>query len=253
MAQPRRIWRWFAALLVAAGLVLGTRAWWLDRHYQSAMAEIESEIVARRYAIACRNLDRLLSWKSDPNGGIVYLLGSCELARGRNQAAHEAWERVAPGTAFSERAIRGRIRLFHDSGQLSDAERLVHEAAADRRNDRTALLVLLVPIFTEQGRIDEAERLIETRWDQLNAWGEEALEPAIQLLRLHIEMTRNPTPVETIRAFLDRAARLVPDDDRVWLARANLAIRTGANHEVQRWLDACQRRRPDDVPGWRLV
>ena len=111
------------------------------------MEEIESEIMAGRYAIACRNLDKLLSWKADPNGGIVYLLGSCELARGRNQAADEAWARVVPGSAFSERAIRGRMRLFHESGQLAAAEQLINDAAVDPRNDRTALLVLLVPIY----------------------------------------------------------------------------------------------------------
>ena len=68
---------------------------------------------------------------------------------------------------------------------------------------------------------------------------------------MHIELTLKPTPVETIRAFLDQAARLAPDDDRVWLGRANLAIRTGAYDEAERWLDACLRRRPDDVPVWR--
>ena len=142
------------------------------------------------------------------------------------------------------------MRLLHESGQLAAAERLVNAAAEDRRNDRTALLVLLVPMFSQQGRIDEAERLIEDRWEHLNALGEGALEPAIKLLRQHIELTWRPTPVETIRAFLDQAARLAPEDDRVWLGRANLAIRTGAYDEAGRWLDACQRSRPDDVPVW---
>ena len=81
--------------------------------------------------------------------------------------------------------------------------------------------------------------------------GEGALEPAIKLVRQHIELTLKPTPVETIRAALDQAARLAPEDDRVWLGRANLAIRTGAYDEAERWLDACLRRRPEDVPVWR--
>ena len=58
-------------------------------------------------------------------------------------------------------------------------------------------------------------------------------------------------PVETIRDFLERASKLAPDDDRVWLGRANLAIRTGAHDEAGRWLDLCQLRRPEDVPVWR--
>jgi len=249
--KTRQRWRLSLALVCTAGLIWGGWAWWTDHEYKSAMAEIESSVMARRYAIACRNLEKLLSWKSDPNGGIVYLLGSCELARGRNQAASEAWARVVPGSAFSERAIRGRMRLLHESGQLAAAEQLIYEAAGDRRNDRTALLVLLVPMFSELGRSEEAERLIEDRWEHLNALGEGALEPAIKLLRQHIELTCKATPVETIRTFLDHAARLAPKDDRVWLGRANLAIRTGAYDEAGRLLDDCQQLRPDDVPVWR--
>jgi tetratricopeptide (TPR) repeat protein len=39
------------------------------------------------------------------------------------------------------------------------------------------------------------------------------------------------------------------DDDRVWLGRANLAIRTGDYSEAKRWLEDCRRRRLD-VPVW---
>ena len=44
---------------------------------------------------------------------------------------------------------------------------------------------------------------------------------------------------------------MAPDDDRVWLGKANLAIRAGSYDEAARWLDACLRRRPEDVPVWR--
>src|SRR5271165_7654831 len=117
----------------------------MDLRYKSAMEEIESNIKTGRYATACRNLHELLTWKADPKGGIVYLLGSCELARGQPQAASEAWARVVPGSAFLEKAVRGRVRLLHESGQLAAAERLVHDASEDHRNDQTALLVSLVP------------------------------------------------------------------------------------------------------------
>ena len=55
-------------------------------------------------------------------------------------------------------------------------------------------------------------------------------------------------PAETVRAILEQASQRAPDDDRVWLGRANLAIRTGALDEAKRWLDACRERRPEDVP-----
>jgi enediyne biosynthesis protein E4 len=243
--------RGLLALLCGAGVIWGAWAWWTDHRYRSAMEEIEAEIVTGRYAMACRDLNKLLSWKSDSNGGIAYLLGSCELARGRKPAAREAWERVAPGAAFSERAIRGRMRLFQQSGELAAAEELVTRAAEDRRNERTTFLELLVPMFSELGRIDEAVRLVELRWEHLNERGEGALDPAIKLAREHVELTLNPLPVETIRALVEPAARLAPDDDRLWLGRANLAIRTAAYGEAQRWLDACLRRRAADTPVWR--
>jgi tetratricopeptide (TPR) repeat protein len=57
-------------------------------------------------------------------------------------------------------------------------------------------------------------------------------------------------PVETDRAALERASQLSPADDRLWLGRANLALRTGAADEAERWLDKCQKLRPDDAALW---
>ena len=138
--------------------------------------------------------------------------------------------------------------MLQDSGQFAAAEKLIREATQDRRHDRTASLLLLVPMYSELGRSDEARQLIEDQWDHLNARGEGGLEPAIKLLRQHIELTWKPSPVETVRAALDQAARLAPKDDRVWLGQANMAIQTGAYDEAGRLLDACEQSRPDDVP-----
>jgi tetratricopeptide (TPR) repeat protein len=102
-----------------------------------------------------------------------------------------------------------------------------------------------------QGRNDEAVRLIEPSWDHLAATGQEASAAAVSLLRLHIDLKRNRIPADAIRAFLDEAATAAPEDDRVWLGRANLAIRTGSYGEAARLLHACLRCRPDDAPVWR--
>jgi enediyne biosynthesis protein E4 len=251
MIKKRVGWTLLLAALVGMGLVAGGWAWWMDRRYKSAMEEIEADIVTGRYAIACRKLDTLLSWKTDWNGGITYLLGSCELARGRSNAAADAWARVAPGTGFSERAIRGRMRLLHEAGQFAAAEQLITDAAEDPRNNRTALPALLVPMFREIGRIEDAGRLIEDRWQHLNERREGALEPAIKLVLQHVDLTLNDLPVDNIRTELDRAARLAPQDDRVWLARANLSIRTGLYDDAEHRLLECLERRPGDVSVWR--
>ena len=42
-----------------------------------------------------------------------------------------------------------------------------------------------------------------------------------------MELRWNVPPVESVREYLDQVGRLAPDDDRIWLGRANLAIRAG--------------------------
>jgi enediyne biosynthesis protein E4 len=107
-----------------------------------------------------------------------------------------------------------------------------------------------VPIFRELGRLEDAKRLIEARWEHFNAMGQGAMEPAMKMVQLHIELTTKPDSVESVRAYLESASRQSPDDDRVWLGQANLALRTGAYDEAARLLDACQKRRPGDLPVW---
>jgi enediyne biosynthesis protein E4 len=238
------------AFLFAGVIIWGGWAWWMGWRYRTAMEGIRSDVATGRFTIAAHNLVKVLAWKPDSDEA-AYLLGTCEQARGRNQAAGDAWARVVPGSEFWDRAILGRLRLFHESGRLASAEQLINDMAEDPRNERTAVLLMLVPLESEQGRLDEAERLIETRWEHLNEIGEGALEPAIKLVQLHIELTLKATPVETLRAFLERSVGLAPADDRVWLGQANLAIRVGAYEAAERLLDACLKRRPQDVPVWR--
>jgi len=215
------------------------------------MREIEDQVAGGRYSAACRNLEALLVWKADANGELHYLLGWGELARGHIEATERAWASVVPGTEFSERAILGRMALLHNEGRLAKAERLVSEAARDQRNNRTSLMVGLVPIMIDLGRQDEATELIEDRWEDLNALGQGALDPAIKLVLRHVEVTTGGVAIDAVRTSLDEATKLAPDDDRVWLGRANLAIRTGDMKDAERWLDQCEKKRPDDRAVWR--
>ena len=207
-------------------------------------------MAAGRPGTAVRGLTSLLDASPDPDQ-VAYLLGVCERGRGRPEAADLAWARVTPGSSLSARAIEGRMLLRVASGQFAAAEQLINEAADDRRNDGTALRILLVQIYFDEGRLDDALRLIDARLDHLQQIGEGASHTAIVLARLHFDLEQTSTPVETARANLEHAGRMARDDDRVWLGRANLALRTGNLHEAARWLDACQQRRPGDVPVWR--
>ena len=251
MSSEARRWTTMGLTAVAAlGLFWGGWKWWENRRYKRAMADITDEIEDGRYGTAGRKLTELLTWKPD-SAEALYLLGTCEMARGRPEAAAEAWTRVAPDSRFAPMAILGRMQLAMERGRLAEAEDILTKALADPRIDGSSLPILLGPIYCQQGRLDETLRLIENRWNALNRAGQGATEPAIDLVRAHIDLRLSPVPADVIRAALDHAGQLAPDDDRVWLGKANLAIREGSHDEAARWLDACQRRRPEDPAVWR--
>jgi tetratricopeptide (TPR) repeat protein len=113
------------------------------------------------------------------------------------------------------------------------------------------LRLFLGLIYSLQGRVDEAERVIETSWNRLEQLGDAASETAILLVRLHIDLWREAPPIAEIRASLDQSAHAAQQDDRAMLGRAKLATRAGAYEEAGRLLAACLRQRPDDIAVWR--
>jgi tetratricopeptide (TPR) repeat protein len=214
------------------------------------MAEIHQEMQAGRHGHAVQKLMRLAAWKPDSDEA-AYLLGMCEKARGQAMAAYQAWERVSPRSEFGARAIRGRMDLLLERGRLADAEKLTVQAIADPTIDGSELRLFLGLIYSLQGRVDEAERVIETSWNRLEQLGDAASETAILLVRLHIDLWREAPPIAEIRASLDQSAHAAQQDDRAMLGRAKLATRAGAYEEAGRLLAACLRQRPDDIAVWR--
>ena len=136
MIGSARRWLLVLALAALAG-VLSHGGWRLLRAWRTrtALVEIRKQVHAGRHGTAARNLAALLS--SDPSSEeAVYLLGLCEKARGRTEAADEAWARIPPASRFASAAIVGRASLLVDRGQLADAERLLIQALSDPRIDR---------------------------------------------------------------------------------------------------------------------
>ena len=157
---------------------------------------------------------------------------------------------MPPDSPFWAPAIYGCRELKVERGLLADAEHLI-KLAQETAPDRGFLLNdLFVPIYCFQGRIEEASRLIEDEWDRLNRNGEGASELAIKAVQLHMGAKRSIADPESTRDYLAKASRLAPNDDRVWLGRANLAIRNGSFDLAAGLLDDCLKRRPDDVPVW---
>jgi tetratricopeptide (TPR) repeat protein len=237
-------------LALGAGALWGGLKWWEIRRYRRAMAAIEQEMENGLHGLAARNLATLLDW-SPGSDEAAFLLGICEKARGRPAQAAAAWARVPADSSFAPNAILGLLELHMERGRYADAEQFIKGLLENPRIDGSDSGILLVPAYRRQGRLDEAERLIELRWDALNKAGEGASERAINLVRVHINIRGSPVPSEVLRSILDEAARMAPEDDRIWLGKANLAIRTGLYDEAAEWIDACLRRRSDDVAVWR--
>jgi enediyne biosynthesis protein E4 len=250
MAIGRRHWWWVLAIVLLGATIVAGWRWWQGHRLRHAITEIESEMAAGRHGIAARRLTELPASASGYDEA-AYLLGACERSRGRNHEAEQAWARVAPASSFFSRAVSERLSLLIDTGRFTNAEQAIDEAVHKRPQGQSALRILLVPLLMQQGRTEDAQRLVEERWQDLHETGEEATELAVNLGRLSLDLHWSPAPVEAVRASLDAAAALNPGDDRVWLGQANLAIRAGSLDSAERLLDACLKSRPDDAPVWR--
>jgi thioredoxin-like negative regulator of GroEL len=248
-----RRWGRQAFLLAAIVIGVGSLGGWRWREVpadEEAIARIEDALKDGRNAVAFRDLSLLLD-RSPGWDQAAYLMGVCEKARGRLQEADAAWARIAPDSPFSSQAATGRLELFIERGRPADAEEWIEREARARGPEGTAMRVLLIPTLVQQGRVDEARRYLEQRWQVFDAEGHGTSEQAIYLARYHMELSWESPPADQVRDDLDRMGRRAPDDDRIWLARANLAIRTGALDEASQWIDRCLQRRPDDPVVWR--
>jgi tetratricopeptide (TPR) repeat protein len=237
-----------AIFVAALGLWLAW-VWWADRSYRAAILAVELHMANGRFGMAARDLGPLLSPSAD-TGEAALLLARCEQERGRLKQAADALALVPAGSELAHKAILARMRLYHDQGQFAEAERTIDEAADDPRNDRAHVRVLLVPIFSQLGRVEEARGLLRDWWEELDRRGEGGTEAAIDQVRMHVELGLKPNLVEKVRAYLDQAHGLDPNDDRIWLGRANLAIRTGDFVEARKWLELCLKKRDSDAAVW---
>ena len=236
-----RFWaRSVLALAVAVVAVwVGARAL-AARQYRAAIDRAKEEIAAGLYNTARKRLIELAS-NHDGNGEVDYQLGICELYRGRPDEARAAWERVPEGGPFGTQAIVQRAMLAMNSGQFTRAEEILQAALSQQPGaDSPVVLRALQLLLHLEGRTEDVRRAILESW----VYSETPAEVVKQLSRLDSA----PLPLELTRRALEKAAE---DDDRVWLARANLAIRTGQFDRAAEWLDACLRRRPEDPAVWR--
>ena len=234
---------WQGSLLVT-GLVIAAGYGGLRvtqaRKFHAALEQSRKDMAAGSYKKARKQLLELN--RNEAGGGEVeYLLGLCELHQGRPAAALLAWERVSPTSAFAAQAAIQRAMAMMEAGQFVRAEEVL--AAAQARatgTDSLGLLHALRVLYELEGRSDDLRRSIIACWQYSD-------KPETDLRKLAVQETA-PLPVGRLQKVLEKNPH---DDDRVWLARTNLATRTGQFELAHKLIEFCLKRRPDDPVVWR--
>ena len=200
--------------LVSALTWVGGLSW-----YHGELSRIESQVAAGDFQAAKRRLERL-AWLGSKDPEVLFWVGACEEAEGNVEAALDAWGRVPRGSPPWVDATVRRAQLALARGRFAEAETALlavqpppdHPAASTCEQLRRKLYLFTI-------RYDELRRQTVEEWSN-------AHKP--ETLRVHwlVDETKS-FPVGATRDRLDQAGRDAPDDDRVWLGKANLAIRIG--------------------------
>jgi tetratricopeptide (TPR) repeat protein len=232
-------------VLGAAAVLAAWSAWRAidERQCRTLLEEARREMDSGRYGTARTLLSELLARRPSSDEA-RYNLGVCEQARDRPGAAWDALAGVSPLSPWAGWSDVRRSRIAMDRGRFSDCEDLLNHAVARPGPHLAEARWGMVLLLRMEGRFDEATRCLQAGFEQMSS-------PVVTLERLY-KLDIDPFPIEGIRQALDRAGRQAPDDDRVWLARAHLAVRTGDFALAEEWLDRCLARRPDDPAVWRM-
>jgi tetratricopeptide (TPR) repeat protein len=214
-----------------------------QRREQIQLQAAVGEMKEGRYAKAWSRLSDLLA-RRPAWAEATYQLGVCEQARQRPEDALQAFARVPRDSEWAGWSDVRSSRLEMDRGQFARCESLLRRAAGIPGTHVAEARWGLVLLMRMEGRFDEARRWLQAGFGQMSS-------PVVTLQRLY-KLDVDPFPVEGVRWALERAGKQAPDDDRVWLARAHLAMRLGDFAGAARWLAGCLIRRPDDPVVWRM-
>jgi enediyne biosynthesis protein E4 len=227
------------ALVAAWGMARGVDSWRYRASLKQAKARLDSGSTYEARRLLAESAAR---WPAE--GEVTFLLGACEQALGRPDAAEAAWSRVPADSPFAGHAAMLRVRLLLKRDRFAAAEELLPTALRASGQHAIEAREMLVVLFKLEGRFGEVRSLVQEGWD--------SYPDRIGLLRQLANLDSiNPVPIEKIWPALERAAEVSPDDDRIWLGRANVAIRTGEFAKAKDWLDDCLQQRPRDAAVWK--
>ncbi|RUL85376.1 CRTAC1 family protein [Tautonia sociabilis] len=235
--------RRLALAAVALALVAGALAGLDALRVRGELRAARAELAQGRVATARDRLAGLSAKRPGAVGGAVdYWLGICESIRGRPDAALDAFGRVPVGFPFdpvgafheaSANLRRGRLRPAEDR-----LERLLRRGSGGLDEARD----LLRRLYVIQVRIDDAMDLMRSSLGT-------SRDP-LRLLKELADLGRGSLPLDGLAQTLEQAGRMAPEDDRVWLGRARLAMLQGRWEEADHWLLRCEQA-DADPPIWR--
>jgi hypothetical protein len=225
---------------LAAGVWIGIRALG-EWHYRSELRQAAAEFSARRYGKAGERLARLaLRWPA--RAEVEYWLGTCKLKEGHPEAALEAWGRVPDESPEAPAVAMARAQVAIELARYGLAEACLKRAIRGGGDLSHEAGRLLGRVYWLTGRRDGYRRLLQEDAERMR-------DPS-DILRTFWSLDHDPYKVESMTQALGKAQRSAPDDDRVWLALADLATRVGHYEEAGDWLTRCERARPDDIDVW---
>ena len=234
----RRSVRWIACLLGLVAVSCGSWRWVDEWSYRDEARRALREMADGRYRLARQHLLDLTRRRPGV-GEVPFQLGECEEKLGHPEAAMTAWSSIPAGSPLYIKASASRAWLLLQSGRLGPAEEILSVLPRDSGPDGAQVRNTYEHLLRLEGRILESRDLIVESWQG-------ASDPAGVLRRLYI-LDDAAFPLDYVKEVLGKGD---PQDDRVWLGRANISIWQGRFEEAARWLEACERRRPEDPAVW---
>jgi tetratricopeptide (TPR) repeat protein len=242
MKQRRRRWRRIgigAGLLALGWLAFVQLDTWRAR---GELRLAQQDLASGRLEAAHRRLTGLVSRSDELRGAASYWMGVCEALGGRQDAALVAFARVPEGYAFDPLGAYLEAKANMSRGRLRDAERRLEQARDRDGPGRDQVRELLSEIYEIEVRFDDVKSLHRAALA-------EADDPTRELKELsNLDLDR--LPYDGLKGALEKAGQLGPQDDRVWLGKARLAIQAGRWDEAADWLKRCREAHPDPAV-WR--
>jgi tetratricopeptide (TPR) repeat protein len=242
MMWVRRRWRRLG--IVAGLLILG---WILFAKVDAWMARgslrlAQQEMAQGRLEAARSRRAGLAARPGGLGGAADYWLGVCESLDGRPEAALRAFERVPAGYPFDAVGAYHEAKANLAHGRLHPAERRLEQALAQGGSGRDRLRGLLGRIYELEVRFDDLRSLFRASLAEADDPTRDLKEPS------NLDLQR--IPYDGLQGALEKAGRAAPEDDRVRLGKARLAIEAGRWDEAAAWLGRC-REAGADAPVWR--